>query len=162
MTGFGLAEGDTQASFELVNQIEGRCLAMAADDFSKVIMQGPNLKTFAIRFARALSMQVSYTALANGKFDVAQRLARWLLMIQDRVPHNPFHLTHEYLALMLGVRRPTVTDTLHILEGDRLIRASRNQIEIRDRKGLARLAGEIYGDPEREYLRLMELEQSST
>ena len=83
-------------------------------------------------------------------------------MVHDRVPGRHFHLTHEYLAIMLGVRRPSVTDALHILEGDKLIRSTRGNIEIRDRRGLVAAAGEAFGAPEAEYDRLMALPIAST
>ena len=155
MTSFGIVEGYLNTSFELVSQLDGTCLAIAAGDFAGLLEHVPSLRRFSSRFARTLNLQVSYTALANGKFGVAQRLARWLLMIQDRVSDRRLTLTHDYLALMLGVRRSSVTDTLHVLEGERLIRATRSQIEIIDRDGLMRFAGEIYGEPETEYQRLM-------
>jgi len=78
-------------------------------------------------------------------------------MIQDRTNQNPFRLTHDYIAIMLGVRRPSVTDALHILEGDKLIRSTRSYIEVLNRNGLINSAGETYGAPEREYARLMSL-----
>ncbi|RDJ03048.1 Crp/Fnr family transcriptional regulator [Rhizobium grahamii] len=157
MTGFGIAEGDEETPFELINQIEGYTLAIAADDFKQALAIGAGLRTLAIRFARSVSIQVSYTALANGRLDIPRRLARWLLMVHDRVDQNPFHLTHDYLAIMLGVRRSSVTDALHLLEGERLIKSTRNSVEIVTRHGLIDAAGEVYGAPEIEYERLMNL-----
>ncbi len=157
MTGYGLAVGDPQTPYELLMQIEGYSVVMAAEDFRQAAAQMPSLRLLASRFARALAVQVSYTALANGKFELRQRLARWLLMVHDRVRGFSFNLTHEYLATMLGVRRSSVTDALHILEGDGMIRSTRNQIVIRDRNKLAVLAGPAYGVPEAEYWRLMAL-----
>ena len=115
------------------------------------------LRILASRFARSLAVRVSYTALANGRFEVKQRLARWLAVVHERVPGREFHLTHDYLAIMLGVRRPSVTDALHLLEGNKLIRSTRGNIEIRDRNGLIAAAGEAFGAPEAEYERLMAL-----
>jgi hypothetical protein len=150
MTGCGLAVGDPQTPYELLMQIEGYAVVMAAEDFRQAVVQMPDLRLLASRFA-PLAVQVSYTALANGRFELRQRLARWLLMVHDRVRGFSFNLTHEYLATMLGVRRSSVTDALHILEGDGLIRSTRNQIVIRDRSKLAVLAGPAYGVPEAEY-----------
>lgn len=78
-------------------------------------------------------------------------------MVHDRVPGREFRLTHNYLAIMLGVRRPSVTEALHKLEGHKLIRSTRGNIEIRDRRGLVSAAGEACGTPEEEYERLMAL-----
>jgi CRP-like cAMP-binding protein len=82
-------------------------------------------------------------------------LARWLLMVHDRQDGDNLALTHEFIAVMLGVRRSGVTDALHELEGKSLVRASRGAIRILSRKGLIALAGGIYGVPEAEYERSM-------
>ncbi len=162
MTGTGLADGDFQTPYELITQIDGDALAAGAEDFVRILETVPELRLLSGRFARSLGIQVSYTALSNARFDIKQRLARWLVMVHDRVPGRHFHLTHEYLAIMLGVRRPSVTDALHILEGDKLIRSTRGNIEIRDRRGLVAAAGEAFGAPEAEYDRLMALPIAST
>lgn len=157
MTGTGLAVGDEQTPHELVIQIEGEALVMTADACLAVMTRAPDLRLLANRFARALSVQVSHTALANGSLKVPRRLARWLLMVDDRTDGDAFNLTHDYLAIMLAVRRPSVTDALHILEGEGFIRSTRGNIAIRDRRGLVAYAGQGYGLPEAEYIRLMSL-----
>ena len=83
------------------------------------------------------------------------RLARWLLMAHDRIGDDTLPLTHEFLSLMLGVRRPGVTDALNALRKLGLISYQRGQITVRDRKGMERTAGEAYGTPEAEYRRLV-------
>ena len=83
------------------------------------------------------------------------RLARWLLMAHDRIGDDALPLTHEFLALMLAVRRPGVTDALNALREQGLISYTRGQITVRNRKGLERTAGESYGTPEAEYRRLI-------
>ncbi len=157
MTGTGVADGDDRTLYELITQIDGEALAIKADDFAAVLVAIPELRVLSGRFARSLGIQVSYTALSNARFEVRQRLARWLVMVHDRVPGREFRLTHNYLAIMLGVRRPSVTEALHKLEGHKLIRSTRGNIEIRDRRGLVSAAGEACGTPEEEYERLMAL-----
>lgn len=157
MTGIGMAIGDDHTPHELINQIEGDALVMAAHDFKTALELAPDLSHLAARFGRSLAVQISHTALANGRFELRQRLARWLLMVQDRIHDQTISLTHDYLSIMLGVRRASVTDVLHLLEGERVVRAHRLSIEIRDRLGLIKIAGEIYGTPEAEYERLMGL-----
>jgi CRP-like cAMP-binding protein len=103
-------------------------------------------------------VQTAHTAIANARANINQRLARWILMAQDRAndkPLKPLHLTHEFLALMLGVRRAGVTEALQNLKRQKLIATGRNQIVVLDRKGLERTAGSSYGVPEREYRRLI-------
>ncbi len=157
LSGFGLFDGDDETPFEMLNQIEGAMLSISVENLKQVIPAMPSLPLLAARFQRALGVQVGYTALANARAGLLQRLARWLVMIEDRIPQNMINLTHEYLSFMLGVRRPSVTDTLHILEGEHLIRSTRGCVEILDRKGLIKTAGSIYGPPEAEYQRLMRL-----
>jgi hypothetical protein len=100
------------------------------------------------------TVQVSYTALANAKFRVEKRLARWILMCQDRVKTDLLEITHDYIAFLLGIRRPSVTTALHILEGHKLIRSNRGTIVVINRNGLERFAAGCYGLPEREFERL--------
>ncbi|TDK32133.1 Crp/Fnr family transcriptional regulator [Rhizobium deserti] len=158
MSGFGFADGDDRSPYELISQIDGPALFMAADDLKRVMRLVPALALLARRFARSLSIQASFTALANARFEIRARLARWLLMLQDRADRmNEFRLTHEYLGIMLGVRRPSVTDALHLLEGEKMIRSTRSRIEILDRPKLIRLAGDSYGVPESEHARIMKL-----
>jgi len=161
MTGTGIALGDNRTPHELINQIEGDTLVMAAGDFEDALAAFPELHLLAGRFARSLGIQVSHTALANGKFDVRTRLARWLLMVDDRSATSAFGLTHEYLSIMLGARRSSVTEAIHVLEGEHLVRSTRSHLEIRDRSRLLAFAGESYGIPEAEHHRLMSLPLSS-
>jgi CRP-like cAMP-binding protein len=90
-----------------------------------------------------------------GRID--QRLARWLLMPHDRSPGDSLQLTHDFLALMLGVRRAGVTNALHQLESEALISTARGTILIIDRAGLEPSAGGFYGAPERELNTLLEI-----
>jgi CRP-like cAMP-binding protein len=99
-------------------------------------------------------MQMSYTAIANGRSKLEERLARWLLMAHDRVDGDSLPMTHEFLSLMLGVRRPGVTLALHLLEKDGLIQPGRGTILITDRRGLERISNGAYGKAEAELQRL--------
>ncbi|MXN51787.1 helix-turn-helix domain-containing protein [Shinella sp. AETb1-6] len=135
-------------------QVGGTALRIRSDALRDLMDRRPRLRWFLLRFAHVFMMQIAATSLANGRFNVEQRLARWLLMSQDRLGDR-LPLTHDFFALMLGVRRPSVTDALHLLEGKRLIQSSRRLVTIRDRAGLAQLAGASYGMPETEYRRLI-------
>ena len=100
-------------------------------------------------------VQTAHTAIANARAHIDERLARWILMAHDRTRDNTLPLTHEFLALMLGVRRAGVTEALQSLKRQKLIDTGRNQIIVRNRKGLEQAAGKSYGVPEKEYRRLI-------
>ena len=108
-----------------------------------------------MRFVQALNVQAASTAAANAHFDLPERLARWLLMCHDRVSSDQLELTHEFMAMMLAVRRSSVTVTLHTLEGTRAIRGTRGSVTVLDRARLEEIAGSSYGEPEDEYRRLL-------
>jgi CRP-like cAMP-binding protein len=100
-------------------------------------------------------IQVAATALADGRYRVEQRTARWLLMAHDRLQIDDLPLTHDFLALMLGVRRSSVTTALHMVEGSGAIKATRSLITVRNRDTLEKIAGASYGLPEAEYKRVL-------
>lgn len=113
------------------------------------------LSSVLLRYVHVFMMQIAATALADGRYNVEQRTARWLLMAQDRLRSDELPLTHDFLALMLGVRRSSVTNALHVVEGTTAIKATRSLITVRDRDELRGLAGASYGLPEREYDRVL-------
>ena len=100
-------------------------------------------------------VQTAQTAVANARAKIEERLARWILMAHDRLDGASLPLTHEFLSLMLGVRRAGVTEALHALEALKLIRSGRGQIVVLNRKGIERKAGDAYGAPEAEFRRLI-------
>lgn len=88
--------------------------------------------------------QMAMTALSNARHPLDARLARWLLMCDDRLDGNTISLTHEFVAMMLGARRPSVTSALRALEAAGGIRARRGAVEIVERPRLLAIAGEAY------------------
>jgi CRP-like cAMP-binding protein len=151
----GIAMGADRAPFRTIVQVPGDGHRIEAGAFGEAIAASANLRNLLLRYAQALSVQTSYTALSNAVHPIEERLARWLLMSHDRADGNEVPLTHEFLSLMLAVRRPSVTTALHVLEGNRFITAERGLITIRDRARLEEFAGDSYGRPEAEYERLI-------
>lgn len=154
-TGLSLAIGDTQSAFEVYMQMEGSGLRIGAAEFAHALEQSLTLRLLSMRYCRSLWIQCAYTALANSVTRLEPRLARWLLMLHDRIDGDRIDITHEFMAVMLAVRRPGVTVALHELEGKALIKSVRGTIFIRDREGLIEMADGAYGLPEIEYERLM-------
>jgi CRP-like cAMP-binding protein len=140
---------------QVIVQAEGRALRISRAKLLKAFRKSPSLSATLLRFAHTFNVQVSQTALSNGHFTINQRLARWLLMCQDRVDSHEFPMTHKFLAIMLAVRRAGITDALNYLEGKKAIRAMRGRIAILNRATLEEMAGGSYGVPEQEYKRLL-------
>jgi CRP-like cAMP-binding protein len=144
------AIGSVASLHEIVIQSAGFGHRIDVADFWRLIKICPVFYDLLGKSLYNLATQVSYTALSNAVHSVDERLARWLLMCHDRVPGNQLHLTHDYIALMLAVRRPSVTTSLHVLEGNGFIRAERKCITIRDRAAMEEFARDAYGRPEQE------------
>lgn len=133
----------------------GTALQMDASQFLRSLEDVPSLHWFLLRYVQYCKIQIAQSALAHGRYSVRERLARWLLMCHDRTDGDNLVLTHEFLAMMLGVRRTGVTEAIQILEGNRLIKATRGHLRILDRERILKIAGGCYGVPEREYEHLM-------
>ena len=131
-------------------QCGGPALRIEVDALRAAMDECHPLRELLMRYAHVFLIQVATTALADGRYGVERRLARWVLMGRDRIGYE-LPLTHDFLALMLGVRRPSVTDALHRLEGKHAIKAERGLILIKDVEKLRELAGPIYGIAEKEY-----------
>jgi CRP-like cAMP-binding protein len=138
-------------------QTPGAGLQIRADDLRRALAASAALHQHLLRFVQAFMVQMGQTALANGSSTLEQRLARWLLMCHDRVDGDGLSTTHEFLSLMLSVRRPGVTVALQTLEERGLISAKRGQVTVLDRAGLEAVAGDSYGLCEAEYERLIGL-----
>ena len=108
-----------------------------------------------MRYVQSLNVQASLTAASNAHYALPERLARWLLMCHDRSEGDGMELTHEFLSMMLAVRRSGVTVTLHTLEATGAIRSARGVVTVTNRERLEEIAGDAYGQAEAEYRRLI-------
>ena len=136
-------------------QIAGRGHRITVSEFRVAMETNRALRDLCLLFAQTLIIQTACTALSNAVHQTDERLARWLLMCHDRSPSDDIALTHEFMAVMLGTRRPTVTTALHVLEGNGFIRNERGYVHIRNRAAMERFAGDSYGKPEEEYRKLI-------
>lgn len=155
MSGTAVLLGDHRSPNEVYVQMAGTANRISAAHLSRALAASDTLRERMQRYAYVFMVQIAQTAFANGTAKIDARLARWLLMAHDRHDDDELSLTHEFIAVMLGVRRPGVTDALHKLEGKGLISTSRGVIRIIRRKGLIALAGGAYGVAEAEYERLI-------
>jgi len=155
MVGVPVALGVRTTPLQFFIQLAGDGLRMTSHQLGEVIDERPSLHRVLLRYAQVVNVQTSGTAFANAEHTVETRLARWLLMCHDRVDGDDIPITHEFMAMMLGVRRAGVTTAIHVLEGSDLIEAKRGVITILDRAKLEELADNAYGLPEAEYARQM-------
>lgn len=143
------------APYSIFMQVGGTGFRIQSVRLSNALEESFDLRSLLLRFAQVMAVQASFTALSNATHHIEERLARWILMCHDRSDGETIALTHEFLSIMLAVRRQSVTTALHVLEGQHLIMAGRNRVTVRDRNGLEDFAGAAYGPPEEEYRRLI-------
>jgi CRP-like cAMP-binding protein len=155
MSGIAVLLGGDQSPNSTYMQVAGEGQRMPAKDLRKAMDASKSLRKLLLNFVQVFMAQTTQTAIANARANIDRRLARWILMAHDRTHNDTLPLTHEFLALMLGVRRPGVTDALQKLKRRKLIDTGRNRILVRNRKGIERVAQGSYGVPEQEYRRLI-------
>jgi CRP-like cAMP-binding protein len=155
MAGIPILLSVDRTPHETFMQVEGSAWRIRSEHLRIAMRQSQSLNELLLRYVQAFYIQTAHTALTNGSHTVAERLARWLLMCHDRRDGDDLPLTHEFIALMLGVRRPGVTEAIHGLEARGCIQAKRGSITVLDRTKLEEAAGDSYGLPEAEYRRLI-------
>jgi CRP-like cAMP-binding protein len=155
MTGLPIVFGDHRSPHATYVQAPGTGKCIPATELRKATRTSLSLRDSLLKFAQAFGVQTTHTAICNAQSRLDARLARWLLMAHDRIGEDTLAITHEFLSLMLGVRRAGVTEALNALRKQGLISYGRGQIAVKDRKGLERAAGGAYGVPEAEYRRLI-------
>ena len=148
MTGASVVLGNgDRVPHEVYMQVAGRGVHLPADRLREAIAKSVTLHQVLLRYVHDFLMQTTQTAMANGRGKIEERLARWLLMAQDRIDGNELRLTHEFLAVMLGVRRSGITTALQELERKGLIVHLRSVINITDREGLEETSNGAYFPP---------------
>jgi CRP-like cAMP-binding protein len=148
MTGVSLVLGNgDRVPNETYMQMEGHGQRIRAEAMREAIDQSNALHRQLLHFVHAFLTQTTRTALANGRSKIEERLARWLLMACDRADGDELRLTHEFLSIMLGVRRSGVTTALQELERRSLITHKRSTITIIDRKALEKASNGAYLTP---------------
>jgi len=135
-------------------QIAGSGFKIKAQRLSDEYEKQGTLRKLVNRYFQAHLVQTGQTAACNRLHDIAERLARWLLMCHDRMEGDIFTITHEFLGHMLGTPRSTVSLAAGILQKDALVNYSRGKVRILDRKGLEKKACECYRTIRNEFDRL--------
>jgi CRP-like cAMP-binding protein len=154
MTAQSVVMGTDRSPNSTYVQVAGRGRRMKIDALRDALAKSATLHRSLLAAVQSFIIQASSTALANGRSTIEARLARWLLMAHDRIEGDAIPLTHEFLAVMLGVRRAGVTTAVEGLKDKGIVQARRGLIVVRDRKALEALARGIYGVAEAEQERL--------
>ncbi|HEV2914883.1 MAG TPA: Crp/Fnr family transcriptional regulator [Pyrinomonadaceae bacterium] len=154
MVGISVVLADSISPNQAVVQIADGAMRMNSAALKNKLERGGQLQSLLLRYTQALIKQVSQTAACNRSHYIGERLARWLLMCQDRVEGDELALTQEFIAEMLGTRRSGVSEAAVILQDDGLIRYSRGHITILDRQGLEKFACECYAVVKKDFDRL--------
>ena len=148
MTGASLVMGSNELPpHETYMQIAGAGHSLPAAKLTEAIDASVALHRVLLHYVHSFMTQTTQTALANGRSKIEERLARWLLMADDRVDDGELRLTHEFLGIMLGVRRPGVTVALQELERRGFIEHKRGLITILDRNALRKSSNGTYVQP---------------
>jgi CRP-like cAMP-binding protein len=155
IVGLPVCLGDSDAPSSVYVQVPGTALGMDARLFHVELERSPTLNHIMLRYAHAFFNQVAQSAACTHFHRVEQRCCRWLLMTRDRMPAGDFLLTHEFLGMMLGVRRTTVTDVMGALQKAGLVRYRRGHVTILDSGALRQRACECYDISKLEFDRLL-------
>jgi CRP-like cAMP-binding protein len=155
MTPAGVVLDVASDPYSIFMQVQGDGYRVPMAALKTLLDREADLKALLARYMQALFVQSAFTSLSNAVHHIDERLARWILMCHDRADGDEISLTHEFLSIMLAVRRPSVTTALHVLEGRKLIYSERGIVIVRDRQALEQFAADAYGEAEREYVRLL-------
>lgn len=155
MMGLPVIWGGGYTPNDAMVQFPGDVWVMEAEAFKKAFDNNSELRDIIFLFMQALFTQVAQNAMCNRQHTTEERLARWLLSVQDSVKKDEMTLTHEFIAKMLGIRRSSVTVSAGILQQAGMIRYSRGRLAILDRPRLEDTACECYSLVQKEYNRLL-------
>jgi CRP-like cAMP-binding protein len=145
IAGIPAAVGMKRSQVREVVQIAGNGFRIRVGAWQSVLRSIPQTQMILTRYAVVQGLQIAQTAACNRLHNIEQRFARWLLITQDRVDSERFAITHDFLAMMLGTDRPTVSLAAGILQKKQVIMHTRGAVQILSRAKLENCACECYG-----------------
>ena len=155
MIGLSAILGGDHTTSRTIVQVSGSALQISAEIIRQEFLRGKKLQKILLLYTQALLTQVSQSAACNRQHNIEERLARWLLSVQDCVLQDELPLTQEFIANMLGTRRSGVTVAAGILQQAGMIRYSRGKITILNQLRLEETACECYRLIQNEFIRLL-------
>jgi CRP-like cAMP-binding protein len=147
LTGLTVVLGGDRSEHETFMQAAGHGHSIPVHQFREAMAKSRTLQGSFLRYVQAFLTQTTQTVVANGRSKIEERLARWLLMADDRIDSDELLLTHEFLAMMLAVRRPGVTVALQELERKGVIARKSGRITLLDRDALEQMCNGTYAAP---------------
>lgn len=136
--------GVPRSPFDAIVQVEGQATRIKTADVRREMRETPALAELVTRYMYYKLNQLAQTAACNRLHSLRERCCRWLLVAQDNARDDEFTLTHEFLAMMMGVNRPHLTQTLKVLETQSVVRYRRARVAILDRAALKAECCECY------------------
>ena len=155
VVGVALFMGGASTTSQALIQSAGCGFRLRATVMHEEFARGGAFHTLLLRYTQALLTQIAQTAVCNRLHSIEQRLCRWLLLTQDRVPPGEVRMTHEFIGQMLAVRRESITLVAQRLQASGVIRYTQGHITIVDRQGLKARVCECYGVVQNEFVRLL-------
>src|SRR5437868_15240643 len=143
--GANLAVGLDKSPYRAVVQIPGDGFRVKSDVLLGILDSAAHLRVMLNRYSQIQGMQVAQLAACNRLHEIEKRLARWMLMCQDRIDSDLLPMTHEFFAQMLGAGRPSVTLAAGVLQRAGIIRYTRGKVSILNRPAVESAAWECYG-----------------
>lgn len=153
MLGIAVVLGIKTTQTRALIQMPGSAMRMKAQTLRDELNRDGRLQNLLQRYTHALFTQIAQSAACTSSHEVDQRLSRWLLLTHDRASGEEFEMTQEFMAMMLGVTRSVVTRAAGSLQKEKIIRYTRGQVTVLDRRGLEETACECYGVVKEEYER---------
>jgi CRP-like cAMP-binding protein len=144
-TGVAVVLGASRSTQRSVVRLPGTALRIRADKLGGILQNRPHIRAEMLRFVQSLLMQKTQAVLCAAKHDVDQRLARWLLLASDRMLSETLPVTHDLLAIIMGVRRAGITDALLAFEAEGLVEKARGAVRLTNRSALEKRACDCYG-----------------
>jgi CRP-like cAMP-binding protein len=144
-TGVAIVLGSTLSSQRSIVCLSGTALRIRSDELSRIFQTRPQIRTEMLQYVQSLITQNTQGVFCAAKHEVDQRLARWLLLASDRMQNDALTVTHDLLAMTMGVRRAGVTNALLQFESDGVLKKKRGAVHITDRSALERRACDCYG-----------------
>lgn len=144
-TGVAVVLGSTLSSHRAVVRLPGAAMRIRADQLSRILQDRPQIHAEMLQFVQSLMTQKTQGVLCAAKHEIERRLARWLLLANDRMQSDTLKVTHDLLATVMGVRRASITNALLRFEADSVLKKTRGALQLTNRPALEERACDCYG-----------------